>query len=74
MKASAKNERTAAALGVSGIEFEYYRAGASHWRVFLKDGSEVNVVAPNLATESTVLRLAAEKLAKAGKAVTYPKD
>jgi hypothetical protein len=74
MNVFAKNKRTAAALGVVSTEFKFYRAGSSHWRVRLKDGSELNVVAPNLATESTVLRLAAAQLAKAGRAVVYPKE
>jgi hypothetical protein len=73
MNIFAKNERTKSALGISRIEFKYYRAGSAHWRVVLEDGEQFNVVTHNLGTESTVLRLAAEKLAKSGRAVSYPK-
>lgn len=73
MKISAKNERTKAALGIARTEFKFYRAGNAHWRVVLEDGEELSVITPNLGTESTVLRLAAAKLAKSGRAVSYPK-
>lgn len=73
MTTFAKNERTKSALGIVRIEFKHYRAGSAHWRVILADGEDFNVVTHNLGTESTVLRLAAEKLAKSGRAVKYPK-
>ena len=73
MNVAAKNELTKSALGIRDIEFLHYRAGSAHWRVILEDGEQFNVVTPNLGTESTVLRLAAEKLAKMGRSVTYPK-
>ena len=72
MKSSAKNERTKAALGIRGIFFSFYRDGRSHWMVELNDGEQFQVSAPNLATESTVIRVAAEKLAKRGYPVQYP--
>jgi hypothetical protein len=74
MNIFAKNERTKSALGIVRIEFKHYRAGSAHWRVILEDGEELNVVTHNFGTESTVLRLAAEKLAKTGRAAcSYPK-
>jgi hypothetical protein len=73
MNIAAKNERTKAALGISRIEFKHYRAGSAHWRVVLEDAEQLSVVTHNLGTESTVLRLAAEKLAKSGRAVSYPR-
>lgn len=73
MNIFARNERTKSALGIARIEFRFYRAGSAHWRVVLEDGEQLNVVTHNLGTESTVLRLAAEKLAKTGRGVSYPK-
>jgi hypothetical protein len=73
MNTFAKNARTKAALGIARTEFEFYRAGNAHWSVVMEDGEEFSVVTPNLGTESTVLRLAAKKLAEMGKAVQYPK-
>lgn len=67
-----KNARTRQALGIADIEFKYYRSGCAHWKVIFADGEHFTVVTHNLGTESTVLRLAAEKLAKLGKAVVYP--
>ena len=59
--------------GIVRIEFKHYRAGSAHWRIVLEDGQEFSVSTHNLGTERTVLRLAAEKLAKAGRVVSYPK-
>lgn len=73
MNIFAKNERVKSALGIRLIEFKHYRAGSAHWRVILEDGEELNVITHNFGTESTVLRLAAEKLAKSGRGVSYPK-
>jgi hypothetical protein len=68
-----KNMRTKAALGIAFIDFLYYRDGSTHWKVTLEDDTKFNVCAPNFATESTVLRLAAAKLAESGRGVRYPK-
>lgn len=73
MNVPQKNKMIREALGVTDIEFKFYRAGSSHWRVKLETGEEFSFAAPNLATESTVLRLTAEKLAKLGRQVHYPK-
>jgi hypothetical protein len=73
MNVFAKNERTKKALGIRDTEFLFYRAGNAHWRVTLDDGETFNVVTPNLGTESTVLRLAAAKLAKSGRQLRWPK-
>ena len=73
MNVAAKNERTKAALGIRSIEFKFYRAGRAHWRVVLNDGTEFSVSTHNFGTESTVLRLAADKLAKMSRGVSYPK-
>jgi hypothetical protein len=67
-----RNNVLAEALGISGIEFQYYRAGQAHWRVSLKDGGEFTLATHNLSTARTVLKLAAEKLAKMGRVVEYP--
>jgi hypothetical protein len=68
----ARNALTRLALGIRSIEFKCYRAGRAQWRVLLEDGEEFSVSTHNFGTESTVLRLAAEKLGKMGRAVTYP--
>jgi len=68
-----KNERTKAALGIARTEYLFYRDGSAHWKVVLDDGDWFNVVTPNLGTESTVLRLAAAKMASRGRPVRYPK-
>jgi hypothetical protein len=68
-----KNARTRAALGIRDIEFTVYRANRAHWRVVLNDGEEFTVTTHYFGTESTVLRLAAEKLAKMQRGVEYPK-
>jgi len=73
MRVWEKNERTKAALGIARIEFKCYRAARAQWRVVLVDGEEFSVSTHNFGTESTVLRLAAEKLAKMGRGVQYPK-
>lgn len=70
---AAKNDRLKAALGIRGIEFKFYRAGRAQWRVLLNDGEEFSVSTHNFGTESTVLRLAAERLAKMQRGVAYPK-
>jgi len=68
-----KNERTKKALSIREIEFVYYRSDQAHWKVILESGEEFPVVTHYFGTESTVLRLAAEKLAKMGRPVQYPK-
>lgn len=68
-----KNARVQAALGIARTEFKFYRAGNAHWKVVMQSGEAFTVVTHNLGTESTVLRLAAEKLAKMGREVQYPK-
>ena len=68
-----KNALTRMALGIRSIEFKHYRAGSAHWRVTMEDGEELSITTHNFGSESTVLRLAAEKLAKSGRAVSYPK-
>ena len=68
-----RNEVLADALGISGIEFQYYRDGQAHWYVYLKDGDHLTIATHNFGTERTVLRLAAEKLAKMGRRVEWPK-
>lgn len=73
MNVFAKNERLKAALGIRSIAFMHYRSGNAHWRVVLDDGEEFGVVTHNFGTESTVLRFAAEKLAKMNRGVVYPK-
>lgn len=72
MNVFARNERTKKALGIASIEFMFYRANQSHWRVKLDDGESFTVALPNLSTESSVLRVAAEKLAKSGRPVKWP--
>ena len=67
-----KNSVLKLALGIRSIEFKHYRAGSAHWRVELESGEEFSVITHNLGSETTVLRLAAEKLGKMGKAVKYP--
>lgn len=73
MNVARKNERLKVALGIRSVEFMHYRAGNAHWRVVLEDGQEFGVVTHNFGTEATVLRFAAEKLAKMERAVVYPK-
>lgn len=73
MKVSQKNALTQKALGIRSIEFKFFRAGKAHWRVVLESGEEFTVTIGNLGTETGVLRLAAEKLAKDGRQVLYPK-
>lgn len=72
MNTAQRNEVTKKALGIQSIVFRYYRQGKSHWRVTMTDGSEHTLALPNLASESTVLREIAERLAKSGRAVQYP--
>ena len=59
------------ALGILKIEWTANRRHESMWRVVLDDGDEFTVTTALLGTESTVLRLAAEKLQQAGKQVVY---
>ena len=73
MKVDAKNKLVSAALGVTSIEFKFYRDGNAHWRVTIDDGQELSIVTHNFGTESTVLRLTAAELAKRGSPVRYPK-
>jgi hypothetical protein len=73
MNVFTKNERMKAALGIRAIEFMHYRAGNAHWRVVMVDGEKFGVVTHNFGSESTVLRFAAEKLAKMQRRVLYPK-
>jgi hypothetical protein len=73
MNVAVKNERMKAALGILRTEFKFYRAGRAQWRVVLHDGEEFSVSTHNFGTESTVLRIAAEKLAKMQRGVSYPK-
>lgn len=68
-----RNARVRAALGIASVEFAYYRAGQSHWRVTLDDGEVLKFALNNLSTESSVLKAAADKLAKMGREVKYPK-
>jgi hypothetical protein len=73
MKVLQKNALTRKALGIRVIEFKFYRAGKSHWRIALESGEAFPISTFNFASEATVLRLAAEKLAADGKQVIYPK-
>lgn len=73
MNTAQRNEQTKRALGISTIYFRHYRAGKSHWLVTMTDGEKFRVVTPNLATESSVLRQMAEKLAELGRPVVWPK-
>jgi len=72
MNTAQRNEVTKKALGIATIHFQYYRQGRSHWLVTMNDGEVHTLALPNLATESTVLREMAERLAKSGRAVKYP--
>lgn len=67
-----RNARVQSALGIRSVHFVCYRLGRAHWRVTTNDGVEFTITTHNFGTESTVLRLAAEKLAKMGRAVEYP--
>jgi len=73
MRVHQRNAITQAALGIARIEFRYYRSDRALWRVVMEDGEEFSVSTHYFGTESTVLRLAAEKLAKMGREVKYPK-
>lgn len=67
-----KNEQIKEALGITGIYFQFYRAGRAHWRIVLETKEEFTVTTPHLgSTESTVLRVVAEKMAKEGRPVRY---
>lgn len=74
MNRNARNQRAMKALGIGQIDFLFYRAGKSHWQVTLSDGEDFTVALPNLATEVTVIRAAAERLARRGYPVEYPKE
>lgn len=73
MGITAKNELTKKALGIARIEFKFYRAARAQWRIVLDNGEQFSVSTHYFGTESTVLRLAADHLAKAGHGVLYPK-
>ena len=73
MKYSKKMSLLKQALGISAIEFKFYRAGLTHWSVRMESGEEFPVITHNLSTEKTVIRIAAEKLAKMDRKVLYPK-
>ena len=73
MTVAAKNELVRKALGIRTMAFVHYRAGKSHWRVTLEDGDSFVVITHNLGTESTVLRVAAQKLAQRSRPVQWPK-
>lgn len=60
------------ALGIREIEFRFYRSNRSHWSVEMVDGVSFNLALPNLATESSVIRGAARKLAEMGRSVRWP--
>jgi len=68
----ARNQRTMLALGVKSVEWTANRRHESVWRVTLECGDELTITTPLLGTESTVLRLAAEKLQQMGRPVRYP--
>ena len=75
MNVFTKNERVKEALGVVAIYYQFYRAGRAHWRIVLDDKTEFTVTTPHLgSTESTVLKVVAEKLAKQGRPVRYAKE
>ena len=69
-----RNQRTMLALGIAKIEWTANRRHESVWRVVLDDGQELTVVTPLLGTESSVLRIAAEKLAHMERPVRYPAE
>lgn len=72
MNIARKNERIKEALGIAAIEYKFYRAGRAHWRIILDSKEEFTVTTPHLgSTESSVLRVVAEKMAKEGHAVRY---
>lgn len=72
-KTKTKNDRLKQALGIRSIQFRSYGGNNRWlWDVFLQDGTSILVTVPNLASESTVLKGAAEKLAKMGRAVEWP--
>jgi len=73
MRVDKKNKLLQQALGIAGIEFQFYRSDRAHWKVTLHDGESFSVMTHYFGTESSVLRLAAEKLAKMGRQVHYPK-
>lgn len=60
------------ALGIARIEWNANRRHESIWTVVLEDGDEFTVTTALLGTESTVLRIAAEKLQQMGRQVNYP--
>lgn len=62
------------ALGIREIDFCFYSPtkDRSHWKVELKDGGSFRISAPHLASESTLLKVAADRLAKMGRAVRWP--
>jgi len=74
MKMATKNALIRKALGMREVLFRYYgpARNESHWDVRMEDGSSLKVSLPNLATESTVLRAAAHKLAEMGREVRWP--
>jgi hypothetical protein len=57
-----KNARAILALGIVSIEFEKQKGMLAIWRVALISGESFTVETPGLGTESTVIRIAAEKL------------
>lgn len=67
-----KNEQVKEALGIVAINFQFYRAGRAHWQIVLDDKTKFTVTTPHLgSTESSVLKVVAEKLAKEGRPVKY---
>jgi len=68
------NARIKAALGIRSVTFSSYDGlnRKSHWKILMDDGQSFRVEAPNLAGESTVLKYAARRLAKMGRAVRWP--
>lgn len=72
MNTAQRNACTMKALGIASISFRYYRQGKALWRVTMTDGEEFGISTHGFGTESTVLRMMAERLAKLGRAVVYP--
>jgi hypothetical protein len=68
------NARIKEALGIRSVTFSSYDGlnRMSHWKVTTEDGESFRVEAPNLAGEGTVLRYAAQRLAKMGRPVRWP--
>ena len=65
-----KNQRAMAALGIRAIEWKKQDRLTAVWDVTLEDGGVIEIRTPGLGTESSVIRLVAEKLKD--RPVRYP--